>query len=119
MENYGQTLGVLAGGGGKIPRMFIKKSIMGLILYDAQNLLPLFRVHYILENFYLSLLKVVTTLPKEKFEELISGESEEVMITHSYTKSKCFIGIQDYDFILRRRGKDHERCGNLVRDLLK
>ena len=81
METYGQFLGV--GRGGKFPRMFIKKSIMGLILYDAQNLLPLFSVHYTLENFYFSLLKVITTLHKKKFEELLSGESEEVMITYS------------------------------------
>ena len=30
--------------------MFIKKSIMDLILYDAQNLLPLFSVRYILNR---------------------------------------------------------------------
>ena len=48
METYEQFLGV--GRGGKFPRMFIKKSIIDLILYDAQNLLPLFSVHYILNR---------------------------------------------------------------------
>ena len=48
VETYGQFLGV--GRVGKFQRMFIKKSIIDLILYDAQNLLPLFSVHYILNR---------------------------------------------------------------------
>ena len=48
METYEQFLGV--GRGGNFPRMFINKSIMDLILYDAQDLLPLVGVHYILNR---------------------------------------------------------------------
>ena len=48
VETYGQFWGV--GRGGKFPRMFIKKSIIDLIFYDAQNLLPLFSVRYILNR---------------------------------------------------------------------
>ena len=48
METYEQFLGCRKGG--KFPRMFINKSIMDLILYDAQDLLPLVGVHYILNR---------------------------------------------------------------------
>ena len=116
VETYGQFVGV--GRGVNFHACSSKKSIIDLILYDAQNVLPLFSVHYILKNFYFSLLKVITTLHKKKFEELLSGESEEVVITYSYKQSNRFLYIQDFDLILRRRG-DHERFGNLVMDLLK